>query len=59
MTLSEWKELNKLNWLKVSLKLGIFANRLSRLRNGKTRPTIEEKKALLELTGNEVDDFRD
>ena len=57
MNLNEWREQQGYSWLKLSLELDIYANRLNRLREG-SAPTSGELKALLELTKNEVDDFR-
>ena len=63
MTLNEWREKNRFTWLNVARQLtltgngSIYDNRLARLRNGST-PTEAEVKALLELTNNEVDDYR-
>ena len=58
MTLNEWREQQGYTWLKLSLELGIYANRLNRIRSGKSQPTEEELKALLHITKNDVDDFR-
>ena len=57
MNLNEWREQQGYTWLKLSLELGIYANRLNRLRDGST-PTSDELKALLHITKTEVDDFR-
>jgi len=58
MTLNEWREQQGYSWLKLSIELGIYANRLNRLRSGKSQPTEEELKALLNITKTEVDSFR-
>jgi len=58
MNLSEWREQQGYSWLKLSIELGIYANRLNRLRSGKSQPTEEELKALLDITKTEVDSFR-
>ena len=58
MNLNEWREQQGYTWLKLSLELGIYANRLNRLRSGQSTPTKEETRALLHITKNEVDDFR-
>ena len=58
MTLNEWREQQGYSWLKLSIELGIYANRLNRLRSGKSQPTEEELKALLDITKTEVDSFR-
>jgi len=58
MELNEWREQQGYSWLKLSIELGIYANRLNRLRGGKSQPTEEELKALLHITKTEVDSFR-
>jgi len=58
MNLNEWREQQGYSWLKLSIELDIYANRLNRLRSGKSQPTEEELKALLHITNNEVDSFR-
>ena len=58
MNLNEWREQQGYSWLKLSIELGIYANRLNRLRSGKSQPTEEELKALLDITKTEVDSFR-
>ena len=58
MTINEWREQQGYSWLKLSIELGIYANRLNRLRSGKSQPTEEELKALLNITKTEVDSFR-
>lgn len=58
MNLNEWREQQGYSWLKLSIELGIYANRLNRLRSGKSQPTEEEFKSLLHITNNEVDSFR-
>ena len=58
MELNEWREQQGYSWLKLSIELDIYANRLNRLRSGKSQPTEEELKALLHITNNEVDSFR-
>ena len=58
MNLNEWREQQGYSWLKLSIELGIYANRLNRLRSGKSQPTEEELKALLNITKTEVDSFR-
>jgi len=58
MKLKEWREQQGYSWLKLSIELGIYANRLNRLRSGKSQPTEEELKALLDITKTEVDSFR-
>jgi len=58
MTLNEWREQQGYSWLKLSIELGIYANRLNRLRSGKSQPTEEEFKSLLNITKTEVDSFR-
>ena len=57
MNLNQWREQQGYSWLKLSIELGIYADRLNRLIDGST-PTSDELKSLLELTKNEVDDFR-
>jgi len=57
MNLNEWREKQGYSWLKLSIELGIYANRLNRLREGST-PTSDELKSLLDITKSEVDDFR-
>jgi len=64
MNLDTWREQNKFTWLNVARQLtltgngSIYVNRLNRLRSG-SKATEAELKALLELTKNEVDDYRD
>ena len=58
MNINEWREQQGYSWLKLSIELGIYANRLNRLRSGKSQPTEEELKALLDITKTEVDSFR-
>jgi len=58
MELNEWREQQGYSWIKLSIELGIYANRLNRLRSGKSQPTEEELKALLDITKTEVDSFR-
>ena len=65
MTLNNWRETNRFTWLNIAIQLqqtgngSFFVNRLNRLRTGKSDPTHAELKALLELTRDEVDSFRD
>ena len=64
MTLEEWRKEKKLNWVKVEKLLHdtgngtIYINRIQKLRGGSVA-TSAEIKALLEMTNNEVDDYRD
>lgn len=64
MTLSQWREANRLRWHDVARKLSeqgcgpIMENRLNRLRQG-TRPTIDEVKALCLLTDDCVDSYNE
>jgi len=58
MELNEWREQQGYSWLKLSIELGIYANRLNRLRSGKSQPTEDELKALLNITKTKVDSFR-
>jgi len=64
MTINEWRIKEKLSWLLVAIRLSeqrcgpIFQNRLTRLRGGSPH-TSDELHALMLLTDNEVDSFRD
>ena len=64
MTLTEYKEINRLRWHDVARKLSeqgcgpIYEGRLNRLRAGK-KPTNEERSALFNLTDGEVDSYAD
>jgi hypothetical protein len=59
MTLTQYKETNRLRWHDVARKLTeqgcgpIYEGRLNRLRSGKA-PTSEERAALYNLTDGEV-----
>ena len=65
MTLDQWREKNGYSWLNIERQLcmsgngSIFMNRINRLKAGKSTPTEAELKALLNITSNEVDDYRD
>ena len=58
MNINKWREQQGYSWLKLSIELGIYANRLNRLRSGKSQPTEDELRALLHITNTEVDSFR-
>lgn len=63
MTLTQYKEANRMRWHDVARELSmqgsgpIYENRLNRLREGKSRPTIAEQAALYQMTGGEVDSY--
>lgn len=68
MKLNEWRQKSGLTWQKVCNMLSetarehddepIYYNRIVRLRGGKA-PRSSELRALLKLTKNECDSFRD
>lgn len=64
MTLDQWRTKEKLSWLLVAIQLSeqrcgpVFQNRLTRLRAG-SKHTSDELRALMQLTNDEVDSFRD
>lgn len=64
MTLTQYKEANRLRWHEVARRLSeqgcgpIYENRLNRLRQG-TRPTMDEYKALCLLTDDEVSSYNE
>ena len=69
MTLDQWRISQGWQWKKVEYELSmlcksygedaIYYNRIWHFRKGKQRPESHHVRALLELTGNEVESYRD
>lgn len=62
--LDEWRKERNYTWVKIEKLLHdtgngtIYINRINKLISGST-PTIAETKALLEMTSDELDSYRD